>query len=291
MSKCVKCGAELREDLNFCTKCGHKIEDEETIIKKKESIEKAKSTGRKAINYIISTIRYVIGIPVLLLGLILALDFKHGAGNVYDGIFFMIIAFSIMPFTYKPLRKKIEKGGLIVLQIGLPIFLFIFLIISSVILFPPKESAEKTNEQETITTNDSELNNNIEQEKQDIAKEDDKNEETNIVNNDNSINEKLKFTIKDGETEEYAQIDYFDGKPYTRYYIPNGDYKVKALSKRSGLYVESKEIIRNSDGFDEEAYTVKKVDLPNIGDTDTITITDDVCVSFIVNSNVEFEQI
>ena len=35
MSKCVKCGAELREDLNFCTKCGHKIEDEETIIKKK----------------------------------------------------------------------------------------------------------------------------------------------------------------------------------------------------------------------------------------------------------------
>ena len=116
MKKCVKCGAELKDDLKFCTKCGHKIENEETIIKKKENIEKVKNTGKKA--YIISTIRYVIAILIILIALILIFDNEDG-GNIYDGIFFIIIAFSIMPFTYNHLREKMKKGSLISLQIGL----------------------------------------------------------------------------------------------------------------------------------------------------------------------------
>lgn len=290
MKKCVKCGAELRDDLNFCTKCGHKIEDEETIIKKKENIEKVKNTGKKAISYIISTIRYVIAIPIILIALILIFDNK-GAGNIYDGIFFVIIAFSIMPFTYKPLREKMKKGGLVALQIGLPIFLFIFLLFSSIILFPPEVKNEETNKQENVKIENKEENNKVETvEKEKEATQDNK-EETDIQVVENDIEEKLKFTIKDGETEEYAKIDYFDGKPYTRYHIPNGEYRVKALSKRSGFFVESKEIILNSDGYNEPAYTIKKVDLQSIGDTDTITITDDLCISLIINSNIEFEQI
>lgn len=290
MKKCVKCGAELRDDLNFCTKCGHKIEDEETIIKKKENIEKVKNTGKKAISYIISTIRYVIAVPIILIALILIFDNK-GAGSIYDGIFFVIIAFSIMPFTYKPLREKMKKGGLVALQIGLPIFLFIFLLFSSIILFPPEIKNEETNKQENVKIENKEENNKVETvEKEKEATQDNK-EETDIQVVENDIEEKIKFTIKDGETEEYAKIDYFDGKPYTRYHIPNGEYRVKALSKRSGFFVESKEIILNSDGYNEPAYTIKKVDLQSIGDTDTITITDDLCISLIINSNIEFEQI
>lgn len=88
---------------------------------------------------------------------------------------------------------------------------------------------------------------------------------------------------------DYGQYDTYDGEEYIRFYIPEGTYLIEALVNNSMVYLEKKEIYKNESGFDESE-VVREVILTNAGDTDTITITSDSCISLTINSYVSLKE-
>ncbi len=104
---------------------------------------------------------------------------------------------------------------------------------------------------------------------------------------DNSTNSVI--TINAGVLGNYGKYDKFDGEKYIRYYLPNGKYKVTALTKNSMFYIESIKIYKE-DGYDTVT-TYKTVKLSKSGDTDTIEIKSGQCISLVDNSKLKFELI
>lgn len=300
INMCTNCGAKFMVGNAFCTKCGYKVYSKIDELKKSNN-----KTIIKIIKAIFSVFRYIVSFFILLFAFIYIFSIKS-IGEFFIWLFIVLFGVSFIPKVYKiKCIKNKDIGTRISFQIGFPVFLFIMVIITIIIGAPSSTELQEEKSDEKIIV---ELNINSDKENKDELKEETISEEKeineNIKTEDNASKEKIdestketekeeriNFSLEYGATSQYAVTDVFDGKPYIRYYIPSGQYKVTALAKRSGMFIESKKIITNSDGYNEPEYTIKKVDLVNIGDVDTITITDDVCVFLIINSNIGFTQL
>lgn len=107
-------------------------------------------------------------------------------------------------------------------------------------------------------------------------------DQNNPVDNDT-------ITLKEGTIGAYGKKDVFDGEENIRYYIPAGTYKVEAITKNAGFYIETIEL-HKEDGYDT-ATTIRTIRLANTGDTDEFNISEDQCISLIMYTQVKLTKI
>lgn len=109
-----------------------------------------------------------------------------------------------------------------------------------------------------------------------------------INQNTTSTQKSNEIIIKDGQKGTYGKEDLFDGEKYIRYYVPTGKYEVEALVKNADFYIESKKIYKE-DGWDTST-VIREVKLPTMGDTTTIEIKSDQCISLVIHSQIKLTK-
>lgn len=139
MKKCNKCNFEYTNEINFCKKCGSKLEHFESELEKEEK-EKIKMKKQK----IWKIVRYIFGITILLGSVMNFIELKlYGLLGVVFGLSVLPIVhdkvFSIKKVNQNNFVKKYKKA----LQITTPVTLGLLFVI-----FLPGEQLE------TITIND-----------------------------------------------------------------------------------------------------------------------------------------
>lgn len=87
------------------------------------------------------------------------------------------------------------------------------------------------------------------------------------------------------ELGECGKNDIYDNEEYIRYYVPEGIYTVKALTRNAQFFIEKKRIYTNSSGY-QESETVRHIKMGDINSTDTIEIKSDECISLTMFSSV-----
>ena len=109
-----------------------------------------------------------------------------------------------------------------------------------------------------------------------------------IKQNTSSTQKSNEIIIKNGQKGTYGKEDLFDGEKYIRYYVPTGKYEVEALVKNADFYIESKKIYKE-DGWDTST-VIREVKLPTMGDTTTIEIKSDQCISLVIHSQIKLTK-
>ncbi len=115
-----------------------------------------------------------------------------------------------------------------------------------------------------------------------------KTERKQIITSNTKNSKNDEIIIKDGQLGEYGRYDLFDGEQYIRYYIPEGTYEVEALTKNAQFFIETIELHKES-GWDT-ATTIRKVQLPWYGYTDTFEIKSDQCISLVMHTQIKIKR-
>lgn len=116
-----------------------------------------------------------------------------------------------------------------------------------------------------------------------------------IYNNDN-----LEFKDPDGDSSasiitygqmgDYGKTVIYDGKEYIHYFLPEGEYEVKALVKNSMFFIVGTQIYKNSSGHDESE-TIDTIKLSNKGDKTTITLNSNSCIDLVMSTSISIKKI
>lgn len=183
MKYCSKCGSELKEGVNFCEHCGKKVEEikinEEYDNQKYKSIDMHNSNINNDKNIII--MRYCLGCLFAFVGF-LSLPSLEGFLGILFGI-------SLMPIIYKILKEKrnFEFKGM---QVIFPVMLIVFWGLTNII------------------SSNNYSNNNYSNNKSDNIKEnqvskstDNKDDNSELVDTNQSLEEKWKNYYKDNNIE------------------------------------------------------------------------------------------
>ena len=195
MKYCSSCGSKLEQNQAFCPNCGNKINDSETDIKENKISDEISSKRKTSFG---DVVRYILG----------GLFFLGGISNLIQGKWYCIInfifAFSWFPFIYRNLLCKFIYNGklLRVLQIVLPIFIFILMMI-------------------VVPTDDTNLNS-----------DNSSNSNSSIFKNE-TAEEKALRTVKGKLYPEYETIISSDINPETGNY----DFKIKEDKSQLSAYV------------------------------------------------------
>lgn len=116
-----------------------------------------------------------------------------------------------------------------------------------------------------------------------------------IYNNDN-----LEFKDSDGDNSvsiitygqmgDYGKTVIYDGKEYIHYFLPEGEYEVKALVKNAMFFIVDTQIYKNSSGYDESE-TIDTIKLSNRGDKTTITLNPNNCIDLVMSTSISIKKI
>lgn len=116
-----------------------------------------------------------------------------------------------------------------------------------------------------------------------------------IYNNDN-----LEFKDSDGDSSvsiitygqmgDYGKTVIYDGKEYIHYFLPEGEYEVKALVKNAMFFIVGTQIYKNSSGHDESE-TIDTIKLSNKGDKTTITLNSNSCIDLVMFTSISIKKI
>lgn len=100
---------------------------------------------------------------------------------------------------------------------------------------------------------------------------------------DESIGDKI--ILKYGVKGKYGKEDLFDGEKYIRYYLPEGTYEVKALTRNANIMIESIKLHKEN-GYDTSTL-INNIKLLNVGDVTTFKIKSSECITIVMNTKVE----
>lgn len=113
-------------------------------------------------------------------------------------------------------------------------------------------------------------------------------------------NDNLEFKDPDGDSDtsiitygqmgEYGRTVIYDGKEYIHYYLPDGEYEVKALVKNAMFFIVGTQIYKNSSGYDESE-TIDTIKLSNIGDKTTIVLDSSRCLDLVMSTSISIKKI
>ena len=103
-------------------------------------------------------------------------------------------------------------------------------------------------------------------------------------------NENKASVITYGELGDYGRTVIYSGKEYIKYFLPEGEYEVKALVKNSMFFIEDTKIYKNSSGYDESDI-IDTINLSNKGDKKTIVINSENCINLVMNSVISVKKI
>lgn len=91
------------------------------------------------------------------------------------------------------------------------------------------------------------------------------------------------------DTEPYGEVETIDGRQEVRYYVPQGDYHVRAKVAGSGLYVETA-ALHEEDGH-EMADVLDEVVFADGEETYEISIREGECIELMAGSIVELQML
>lgn len=128
-----------------------------------------------------------------------------------------------------------------------------------------------------VSIRDSKLNYIYENPNAQQIKEEDTNKSNNVI------------SLNYNELGEYGKEDQYGNEVSIRYYIPEGTYNVKALTRNAQFFIEKVKIYKNSNGY-YESETVKHIQLKEIGSEESINIKSDECIFLTINSNISLEK-
>lgn len=114
-----------------------------------------------------------------------------------------------------------------------------------------------------------------------------------IYENDNiklANNESDSTVLKYGELGEYGKNVTYDGKTYIKYFLPKGEYEVKALTPNAMFFIEDTKIYKNSFGYDESK-TIDTITLSNVDSARTITLQDNHCINLVINTVISIKKL
>ena len=108
--------------------------------------------------------------------------------------------------------------------------------------------------------------------------------------NATGINEKEENAIYlvVGELGEFGREDDWDGEKTIRYYIPEGKYNVEPVTKYTVFFVESIELVENSDGYSEPIST-RRYEIKD--SNETIDISSDECIFLALGKSIKLTKI
>lgn len=286
MKVCRKCNNEYKEAYSFCPKCGTPHDPKMKYAKIPGEIShESKETAVKVWNIIL----YVFGSLLICAYL---LSFKE---DIKSSIFAILFGLSLFQIFYKLLEDNlnINKSFLKVLRIILPIVIMITWGIccpvdntntdfDSSTSMEQKENVKKKDEDKNTTQTPE-----VKPEEKEETTTEPKEEQPPVVEE----TKKTIISINYNELGEYGKMQEYEGADDYFYHIPNGTYKVTRKSGKDSvcfLWVFYKKSYQDTWGTEynsKEKFTYK-----SNGQSETITITDDVMLYNSNNCNYELEQ-
>lgn len=91
------------------------------------------------------------------------------------------------------------------------------------------------------------------------------------------------------DTEPYGEVETIDGREEVRYYVPEGNYLVRAKAEGSGLYVET--VALHEENGHEMADVLEEIVFGNLEEEYEIAIRKGECIGLMAGSIVELEAL
>lgn len=200
---CKNCGNKIKENNEFCTECGLKVQ--KSIVE----THKNKEAGNQ--------VRVIFGVIFIISGLS-----GISLGN-YEYVFLLLLGISLYPTFYSFL--KIDKPNITFYQIIIPI-IFLILFIFSITNKTTNNSVNSEYNSSGIAIKDkknqvNDLKNKLENEEK--------------PENSNEINETKKMLINFEKLGDYGRYEEYENKQKVFYYFPDGDYKIVLTEKNDKL--------------------------------------------------------